>query len=512
MVKFGGKILQFGFGAVGKSFYEKLPFEVEFDEYKYYIVTKYSSEFEAFVNLGGMISNFIVADVTKENYEKVFGDILSAGDMLIDFADTVGTKDICRWCADNGIMYINTGEADWPYRWYSILEENLIKQEMKKEYAHIGQPIVLQHGNNPGLVSHFVKEALEYIVEGQFKPKGLSKFKKKKNLSENESKLQYSHLKELIKQGKFNELAQALGVRMIHVSDIDLQQIKDEYVEKKLYNTWCPETFLFEMLSESTCNIGPHEELQFKDPCNFADIENGFLQFTDMAVHKKCNSLYPDGPFEGYLVPHEETLTIANGLEVKEIDGNKVSTIYRPTVMFVYKPCDYAERYFKEAKVNNYPNPDPDKPQDREDSNECIIHGYEYPKEYEIVYREKIATGTEYVGVLILGENFEPVWVGNRVELSYLYKSNKASYWQTPTVTPVAISALAAVSWMISHKSQGGIYFPDDIRDYKYIIKLAEKYISKTVYKTFSKEMAEELLHIDLKKLQLQDVFVNTVD
>ena len=79
MVKFEGKILQFGFGAVGKSFYEKLPFEVNFDEYKYYIVTKYPSEFEAFVNLGGMISNFIVADVTKENYEKVFGDILSEG-------------------------------------------------------------------------------------------------------------------------------------------------------------------------------------------------------------------------------------------------------------------------------------------------------------------------------------------------------------------------------------------------------------------------------------------------
>ena len=507
MVKFEGKILQFGFGAVGKSFYEKLPFEVKFDEYKYFIVTKYPSEFDAYVNLGGMVRNFIVADVTKENYEKIFGDILSTGDMLIDFADTVGTKDICRWCADNGIMYINTGEADWPYRWYSILEENLIKQEMKKEYANISQPIVLQHGNNPGLVSHFVKEALEYIVDSQYKPRGLGKLRKKKDLN-NVERPEYGEFKGYITRGEFNKLAKALGVRMIHVSDIDLQQIKDDYVDKKLYNTWCPETFLFEMLSESTCNIGLHEELQFKDACNFADRKNGFLQFTDMAVNKKCNSLYPDGPFEGYLVPHEETLTIANGLEVKATEDDNSETIYRPTVMFVYKPCDYADRYFQGAKVNDYPNADPNKPQDCEEGEQCIIHGYEYPKEYEIVYREKIESGTEYVGVLIMGERFEPVWVGNRVELSYLYKSNKASYWQTPTVTPVAISALAAVSWMISHKNQGGIYFPDDIRDYKYIIKLAEKYISKTVYKTFSREMVEDSLKIDLNKLQLQDVFV----
>ena len=33
MVKFDGRILQFGFGAVGKSFFEKLKYEVDYDEY-----------------------------------------------------------------------------------------------------------------------------------------------------------------------------------------------------------------------------------------------------------------------------------------------------------------------------------------------------------------------------------------------------------------------------------------------------------------------------------------------
>ena len=110
--------------------------------------------------------------------------------------------------------------------------------------------------------------------------------------------------------------------------------------------------------------------------------------------------------------------------------------------------------------------------------------------------------------MLLLGENFNPVWVGNRVELSFLYKNQKESYWQTPTITPVAMSALAAVCWMIKNKNKGGIYFPDDITDYKYILKIAEKYISKTIYKTFEKQEIQEKLRIDFQNLQAEDFLI----
>lgn len=107
-----------------------------------------------------------------------------------------------------------------------------------------------------------------------------------------------------------------------------------------------------------------------------------------------------------------------------------------------------------------------------------------------------------------MGDKFEPVWVGNRVETSFLYKNKKDSYWQTPTITPVAMSALAAVCWMLKNKEKGGIYFPDDIPDYKYIIKKAEKYISKTIYKTVSKDTLEKAMKMDLENLQTKDLFV----
>ena len=124
--------------------------------------------------------------------------------------------------------------------------------------------------------------------------------------------------------------------------------------------------------------------------------------------------------------------------------------------MFLYSPCEFAKMYLENSKVNEYPNPDINKPLDCENENgETIIRGHIYPKYSEIVYKEKIFSGTEYVGVLIMGENFNPVWVGNRIEPSFLYKSEKDSYWQTPTITPVAMSALSAICWMLKNKDRG---------------------------------------------------------
>lgn len=489
MIKFDGRIVQFGFGAVGKSFYEKLSREIKFNENKYYVITANPNEFHAYINLGGMTENFKTCEVTRENFREVFGAYLSEGDLLIDFADTVGTKDICAWCAEQNIMYLNTGEADWPDHWYCIFEENEKKRALQQEYyggsGKCKYPIVLQHGNNPGLVSHFVKAGIAYIVKKQF-PKD-------------------KVLKALVHRGKFNEAAQKLGLRMIHVNDVDLQEISDAYSNQNLYSTWSTDSFWFEMLSEATASIGTEEEIDYEAECNFVDKETGKLEFQKLAADKKGRTYYPGGVFTGHLVPHEETITIAQSLEVRE-EGK---VIYRPTVVFLYEPCAYASRYFAGAKVNDYPNPDPEKPADCEDVNgKTIIRGYEYPRRFEIVYQEKLASGTEYVGVLLLGEHFEPVWVGNRVETDYLYKNKKDSYWQTPTITPVAMSALAAVRWMLKNKDKGGIYFPDDIPEYESIIKTAEKYISKTIYRTFSRKEVEEALQVDLEKVQLKDVLL----
>ena len=485
MIEFNNRIVQFGFGAVGKSFFEKVSKEIKFDKEKYYVISMDKLEYAFFFEMGGNIGNFIVAEINRENFKNIFSKYLSEGDLLIDFADSVGTRDFIEWCANKNVMYLNTGETDWSDNWYNIFEENIKKNELRnllrKENNVNKYPIVIHHGNNPGLVSHFVKAGLEYIVKNQFKNN------QKYNM--------------LLKEHKFNELARELDLKEIHVNDNDYQEVKDKFEKDKLYSTWSVDSFFFEMLSEATANIGTDEIINDKEEIKKLDFKNGFLEFKDIAINKVGKTYYPNGYFEGFLVPHEETITIAKSLEVKKED----KVIYRPTVIFLYSPCDFAIKYLKEAKVNDYLHTDINKPQD---DNVSIIRGYKYPERAEIIYKENIKHGTEYVGVLLLGNKFRPVWVGNRIKKSFLYKDKKSSFWQTPTITPVSMSALSATCWMIKHKDKGGIYFPDDIDDYKEIISFAEKYISKTIYKTISKKKIESSLNIKLDSLKLEDVLL----
>lgn len=481
MIEFRNRIVQLGFGAVGKSFFEKVSNEIKFDKDKYFVISREELEYTFFLELGGNIGNFIVADINRNNYKEIFSKYLNEGDFLIDFADGVGTRDFTEWCANKNVFYLNTGETDWDDNWYNIFEENLKKNKLRnelKQNRNVNKyPIVLQHGNNPGLVSHFIKKGLEYIVKRQFK--------------NNE------RFNNLLKENKFNELAKELDLKEIHVNDNDYQKVRDEFDENKLYSTWSIDSFFFEMLSEATANIGTSEKIDYEKECKNIDLKNGFMEFKDIALNKIGETYYPKGKFEGFIVPHEETITIAKSLEVKSNEN----IIYRPTVLFIYSPCDFAIKYLEKARINNYTNINK-----TENIDDVVVRGFKYPKKYEILYKENIKSGTEYVGVLLLGSNFKPVWIGNRIKKKFLYKNKKNSFWQTPTITPVSMSALSAMCWMIKNKDRGGIYFPDDIKEYNEIINFVERYISKTIYKTFSKKKIEKELDVNLDSLQLKDI------
>jgi len=482
MIEFNNRIVQFGFGAVGKSFFEKVSKEIKFDKDKYFVISRDKLEYTFFLELGGKFGNFIVADINKVNFKKIFSQYLSTGDLLIDFADSVGTSEFIEWCANNNIMYLNTGETDWEDNWYNIFDENLrkikLREELKKDTTINKHPIVLHHGNNPGLVSHFVKAGLEYVVKKQFK-------RNKK-------------LNKLLNENKFNEIAKELELSQVHVNDNDYQVVKEIFDKNKLCSTWSVDSFFFEMLSEATANIGTYERVDYERECKRLDRDNGFLEFKSLAIDKMGKTYYPKGKFEGFFVPHEETITIAKSLEVKRRD----EIIYRPTVVFLYSPCHYAVEYLEGARVNNSID------DNLQNVDNQIIRGFKYPKRSEIIYKENIKAGTEYVGVLLLGKRFNPVWVGNRIKKKFLYKDKKNSFWQTPTITPVAMSALAACCWMIKNKDKGGIFFPDDILEYKEIINFSEKYISKTIYKTMSRKQIEHSLGINLNNIQLKDIFI----
>jgi homospermidine synthase len=455
----------FGFGAIGKSIYELIRKEISFNEDNFFVIDKkrtpQSLDFFCQYN-GGRRENYIKKFITKSNFTSIFGKYLSSGDLLIDLSTETGSENIIDWCVQNNVMYVNTADNDWPEDvWRGNFEHALVMQKKIQKYnknQHINKhPIVLQHGNNCGLVSHFTKMALRHIVQTQF-PNN-------------------ARLNKLANENKYNLLARDLGLRMVQVSDNDVQQINVKFNPKILKNTWSPMNLFMEGVMKAEFIVGNHEVLKgIKDKISVLDTKSGYIQFKTPGVENLCTSYDPSGEFRGFIIPHEEIYSIARHLTINN-DGNK-SLIYRPTVLFVYYPCDVAFKYMQRAKLEGYVKP----------KRSCVIY-------------EGIVSGCEYVGVFLLGEKFDPVWAGNRLELGFIKKKGYSGF-QTPTITPVAAGALGAICWMLKNKNKKGIFYPDDIIDFDYIVGVAEKYISKTIYATFKQS---DLKNINFNNIQLKD-------
>ena len=68
----------------------------------------------------------------------------------------------------------------------------------------------------------------------------------------------------------------------------------------------------------------------------------------------------------------KQLFELKNKIEIAIKNNENDKIVYRPSVMFLYLPCHYAQEYFISSKVNDYPNPNPTKPLDCENENEII--------------------------------------------------------------------------------------------------------------------------------------------
>jgi len=153
--------------------------------------------------------------ITQENLAEKLSSHVSAGDLLLDLAWNIDCNAILQWCHDNNVLYLNTSVEEWnPYvdgADRPVLERTLYPRhmrirEMLKTWDKKGPSAVVEHGANPGLVSHFTKAALVDIAS------------KLKQDSKSNDKIETA-----LKEEKYNELAHLLGVKVIHIAERDTQ-------------------------------------------------------------------------------------------------------------------------------------------------------------------------------------------------------------------------------------------------------------------------------------------------
>ena len=276
----------------------------------------------------------------------LLGKYLGAGDLLIDLAWNIDCCEILQWCHDHGVLYVNTSVELWdpyenakgaPPQKMTLYWRHMNIRRMTAKWAEPGPTAVLEHGANPGLISHFTKQGLmdignRAIKDGKVKGKAADE------------------IRQLIAEQKFNRLAMKLGVKVIHCSERDTQITDKPKQVDEFVNTWSVEGFREEGTTTAEMGWGTHEKELPPLAYEHTEGPRNQICLARMGINTWVSSWVPNYCIHGMVVRHGEAFTISDRLTVWE-NGK---AIYRPTVHYAYCPADVAIASLNELRGYDY--------------------------------------------------------------------------------------------------------------------------------------------------------------
>ncbi|OGS46851.1 MAG: homospermidine synthase [Elusimicrobia bacterium RIFOXYB2_FULL_62_6] len=386
---------------------------------------------------------FVRAQVTKQNMGALLGKYLSAGDLFIDLAWNIDCCELLQWCRDRGVLYINTSTELWdPYKGAvdkAPTERTLYVRHMKMRkmmagWKTPGATAVIEHGANPGLISHFAKKGLIDIANKLLADRKVKGAKAEK-------------LRQLVKDQTFNELAMALGVKVIHVSERDTQISDKPKQVNEFVNTWSVEGFREEGVAPAELGWGTHEKELPPMACQHKSGPKNQICIARMGMNTWISTWVPNYCIHGMLVRHGEAFTLSDKLTV----WKKGKAVYRPTVHYAYCPTDAAI-----ASLNE-------------------LRGYDYKLQPKVrIMNDEITQGYDILGALLMGHDYNAWWTGTILDI---HESRKLVPHQNATTVQVAIGVISAAMWMMDNPAEG-VKVPDEL-PHEYILKIAKPWLGK---------------------------------
>ena len=446
MIEFNKKVLFVGYGAVAQCALPILVKQIKMPA-KNITVMDFEDRREALRSWTARGVKFARKRVTRDNMGALLGKYLSAGDLLIDLAWNIDCCEILQWCHDNGVLYINTSVELWdPYEnakdapptKMTLYWRHMNLRRMTAGWAKPGPTAVIEHGANPGLISHFTKQGLIDIG------KRLLADKKINGADADE-------IRQLIQEQKFNRLAMKLGVKVIHCSERDTQITNKPKQVDEFVNTWSVEGFREEGTTTSEMGWGTHEKELPALAYEHTEGPRNQICLARMGMNTWVASWVPNYCIHGMVVRHGEAFTISDRLTVWE-NGK---AIYRPTVHYAYCPTDSAI-----ASLNE-------------------LRGYDYKlQEKQRILNDEITSGADILGALLMGHAYNSWWTGSDLSIE---ESRKLVPHQNATTMQVAISVIAAATWMIENPAKG-VCVSDDL-PHEYVLKISKPYLGKWISK-----------------------------
>ena len=408
-------------------------------------VLDFEDRSEALAPWIGQGVRFVCGRITQENMGEELSKYLSQGDLLIDLAWNIDCCDVLQWCHDRGVLYVNTSVEAWdPYT--GSLQKHPTERTLYWRHMNIrrmmagwtapGPTAIIEHGANPGLISHWTKQGLLDIAV--------------RLLAEKKVQGQDAEeIRQLVRDQTFNRLAMKIGVKVIHVSERDAQLTNQPKQVGEFVNTWSIEGLHEEGITTSEIGWGTHEKqlppLAYRHtegPCNQICLAR-------MGINTWVVSWVPNYCIRGMIIRHGEAFTISDRLTVWE-NGRAV---YRPTVHYAYCPCDGAIASLEELRGRDY-----------------VLQ----PKQR--IIRDEITEGSDILGALLMGHAYDSWWTGSILSIE---ESRRLVPHQNATTMQVAISVVSAATWMVEHPDRG-VLAPDDL-PHEYILGIARPYLGRSI-------------------------------
>jgi homospermidine synthase len=282
---------------------------------------------------------------------------------------------------------------------------------------------VLTHGANPGLVSHFVKQALLNIAaEG-----GIA-------------------VNEPTNRAEWAALARQLGVRVVHIAERDSQVSNVPKRPNQFLNTWSVDGFVSEGQQPAELGWGSHER-NFPRDGHRHDFGNGAaIYLSQPGAATRVRTWTPlAGPIHGFLITHSEAVSISDYYTVSE--NGKV--VYRPTAHYAYHPSDAAVLSLHEFAGRNW-------------NLQAEKH----------ILMDEIVSGVDELGVLLAGHHGNAYWYGSQLSIG---EARKLAPYNNATSLQVTVSVLSGMIWAMENPNRG-VVEPDEM-DWRRNLQICAPYL-----------------------------------
>eukprot|EP01038_Epipyxis_sp_PR26KG_P007772 gene7772-10558_t len=494
-INFDGKLLILGFGGVASASIPVILQVINISTEQLHIISEDSQYWDIARKYN---ISYEEKALSKINFREILDKCnLTIGDIILDLTVEVSSVDLISYCQEKNILYFNTSIEIWKgeindstvttgdktaYKMRELLLENRINydtisrsstsnenNQLLKENnfnsskfevncdltdidtnseisndtipLHVSSTAIVGHGANPGIINHLVKRALVKL-----------------------NSILDKKLAEPTRKEEWADFAYRLGVKVIQISERDSQISSIPKKDNEFINTWCIDGFIFEgVYQPSELGWGTHEKKMPVDGyCHDSGCQAA-IYIDRPGASNHVRGWTPDhGPYEGLLITHNETISMADMLTIRDKTTNEV--VYRPTVFYAYGPCDAAYDSIQEVFQRNN-------------------------KEHELkrLIVDDVTSGSDELGCLILGDfdvgdaSITGFWHGSNLSIE---QTRALAPHNNATTMQVVAGVVSGLVWMLENPTVG-IIEADDM-DYTRVLEIADAYLGTIVDQTTS--------------------------